>query len=122
MRRFVLPLIVLALGLTAASVAIGSGGSKLRLSSPASDQLTFSTKTLTAKAGRVTVVLHNLASDYDEHNIAIKGHGVNVKGKIVYGPTGISTVTATLKPGVYEFYCSVPGHEAGGMKGVLIVK
>jgi uncharacterized cupredoxin-like copper-binding protein len=28
----------------------------------------------------------------------------------------------TLKPGSYEFYCQVPGHEAAGMKGTLTVK
>ena len=35
---------------------------------------------------------------------------------------GTSTVTATLKPGTYTFYCSVDGHEAAGMKGTLTVK
>jgi uncharacterized cupredoxin-like copper-binding protein len=30
-------------------------------------------------------------------------------------------VTANLKPGTYEFYCSVPGHEQAGMKGTLTV-
>ena len=38
------------------------------------------------------------------------------------GQGGTSKVTANLKPGTYEFYCSVPGHEAGGMKGTLTVK
>jgi uncharacterized cupredoxin-like copper-binding protein len=27
-----------------------------------------------------------------------------------------------VKPGTYTFFCSVPGHEAGGMKGTLTVK
>jgi uncharacterized cupredoxin-like copper-binding protein len=27
-----------------------------------------------------------------------------------------------VKPGKYTFYCSVPGHEQGGMKGTLTVK
>jgi uncharacterized cupredoxin-like copper-binding protein len=26
-----------------------------------------------------------------------------------------------LPPGVYTFYCTVPGHEAAGMKGKLVV-
>ena len=55
------------------------------------------------------------------HNIAIKGNGVDVKGEIV-GSGATSTVTADLKPGAYTFYCSVPGHEAAGMKGTLTVK
>jgi mono/diheme cytochrome c family protein len=38
------------------------------------------------------------------------------------GTGGTSKVSANLKPGTYEFYCSVPGHEAGGMKGTLTVK
>jgi uncharacterized cupredoxin-like copper-binding protein len=31
-------------------------------------------------------------------------------------------VTVNLKPGTYTFFCSVPGHEQGGMKGTLVVK
>ena len=42
-------------------------------------------------------------------------------GKVVL-KGGASTVTATLRPGRYVFYCSVAGHEAGGMKGVLTVR
>jgi uncharacterized cupredoxin-like copper-binding protein len=34
---------------------------------------------------------------------------------------GTSSVTATVTPGKYIFYCSVPGHEQAGMKGVLTV-
>jgi uncharacterized cupredoxin-like copper-binding protein len=41
------------------------------------------------------------------------------------GPTvgmgSTSTVTVTLKPGKYTFYCPVPGHKAGGMMGTLTV-
>jgi plastocyanin len=55
-----------------------------------------------------------------EHNIAIKGNGVDVKGRVV-GQGGTSNINVQLKPGNYEFYCSVPGHEAGGMKGTLHV-
>ena len=55
------------------------------------------------------------------HNIAIKGGGASGAGKIV--PQGAtSTFTVSLKPGKYEFYCQVPGHEQAGMKGTLTVK
>ncbi len=55
------------------------------------------------------------------HDIAIQGGGVSKIGPIVSGG-GVSTVTATLAPGTYTFYCSVPGHEAAGMKGTITVK
>jgi uncharacterized cupredoxin-like copper-binding protein len=55
------------------------------------------------------------------HGVAIKGSGVSTVGKVV-GNGADSTVTTTLKPGTYEFYCPVPGHEQAGMKGTLTVK
>ena len=55
-----------------------------------------------------------------QHNIAVKGP-VKGAGPIV-GNGGDSTFQVTLKPGTYEFFCEVPGHEAGGMKGTLTVK
>ena len=55
-----------------------------------------------------------------EHNIAVRGEGLDEKGDVV-GRGEESTVTVELEPGEYEFYCSVPGHEAGGMKGTLTV-
>ena len=33
-----------------------------------------------------------------------------------------STATATLEAGTYEYYCPVPGHTEGGMKGELTVE
>jgi uncharacterized cupredoxin-like copper-binding protein len=69
-------------------------------------------------AGKVQLSMANPSQL--EHNIAIKGNGVNVKGPVV-GNGGTSNVNVQLKPGDYEFYCSVPGHEAGGMKGTLHV-
>ena len=57
---------------------------------------------------------------YAAYNWAIKGNGVSKKGAIV-GKGGTSKVVVALKPGKYTFYCSVPGHEVGGMKGTLTV-
>ena len=78
----------------------------------------YTTKALRAKAGVVAIAMKNFS--ILPHNVAIKGHGVNVKGKVV-PQGGTSTVTARLKPGRYEFYCTVPGHEAAGRKGTLTV-
>jgi plastocyanin len=81
--------------------------------------LAFEFGKATAKAGTVTLVMPNKASI--SHDISVKGNGINQNGPVV-GQGGTSKVTVTLKPGTYEFYCSVPGHEAGGMKGTLTVK
>ncbi len=81
-----------------------------------SGQLAYQAKSATAKAGKVTLRTKNDASV--PHNIAIKGDG---EGPVVQGGK-VSEVSANLKAGKYEFYCSVPGHEQAGMKGDLTVK
>ena len=96
-----------------------AGGSKLQLAADASGQLLFDKTSLTAKAGKVTIDMSNPAPV--PHGIAVKGNGVQQKGATVSQGSN-STVTVTLKPGKYEFYCPVAGHEAAGMKGTLTVK
>lgn len=73
----------------------------------------------TAKPGQVTLLSKNDSSV--PHDISLKGSGVNEQGPQVTGGK-VSQVAVTLKPGQYTFYCSVPGHEAAGMKGTLTVK
>ena len=81
--------------------------------------LKYAKKTLTAKAGKITLVMAN--PSVLPHNIAIKkGKRVIAKGRVV-PKGGVSRVVVTLKAGIYRFYCSVPGHEAGGMWGTLRV-
>jgi plastocyanin len=94
-------------------------GTPLQLSADPSGALKFDKTSLSAKAGKVTIDMKNPAPL--QHNISITGSGVNQMGKTV--STGqTSTVTATLKPGTYTFYCSVPGHRQAGMQGTLTVK
>jgi plastocyanin len=73
-----------------------------------------------ARATAGKVVLESKNAQPTEHNIAIDGHGVDAKGPVVANGA-VSKVTVSLKPGTYSFYCSVPGHRAGGMEGKLVV-
>jgi plastocyanin len=82
-------------------------------------QLKFLALKASAQPGKVTIKMLNKSSV--SHDIAIQGNGVQQVGPIV-SAGGTSTVNANLKPGTYTFYCSVPGHEAAGMKGTLTVK
>ena len=84
------------------------------------DALKFSVKKLTAPAGPVQLRLLNKSDR--SHDIALKGRklAAPVKGKKV-GKGKASKVTVTLKPGTYTYYCTVFGHEKGGMKGTLTV-
>ena len=99
--------------------AAGGGGSELRADADPSGQLKFTVDELEGKAGEITITMDN-PSDLP-HAVAIQGNGVDEQGETVE-KGGTSTVTADLKPGEYEFYCPVPGHEEGGMKGTLTVK
>ncbi len=94
------------------------GATSLSLSSDKT-ALKFDKSTLSAKAGKVTIAMKNPSAL--QHDVAIEGNGVDVTGKVV-GQGGTSTVSATLKPGTYTFYCSVDGHKQAGMEGKLTVK
>jgi uncharacterized cupredoxin-like copper-binding protein len=91
----------------------------LKLDADPSGQLKFTKSTLNAKSGQVTIKMTNPAPL--PHSIGVKGNGVQQTGATV-GKGGVSTVTVNLKPGKYEFYCPVDGHEAAGMKGTLTIK
>ena len=111
---------LVAVVLTAAAVLVAQalGATTLTVSADKA-ALKFNKTFLKAPAGTVTLVMSNPAPL--PHNIALKGKGIKtVLGKIVL-KGGTSTVKATLKKGTYTFFCSVPGHEAAGMKGTLKV-
>lgn len=83
-------------------------------------ELAFDRRRLRAPAGRVRLVFRN-RSDL-AHNVAVRGRGLARPrvGRIV-GRGGVSRVSAVLRPGRYTYYCTVFGHEAGGMRGTLVV-
>lgn len=102
----------------AATSTPAASGSTLSLAADPS-ALKFDKSALSASAGKVTIDMKNPSAL--QHNIAIDGNGVDAQGKIV-GQGGTSTVSATLKPGTYTFYCAVDGHRQAGMEGKLTVK
>jgi plastocyanin len=106
---------------TTTEAAPSGGGGETQLTNDADPggQLKFEKDTLEAPAGEVTITMNN-PSDLP-HAIEIEGNGVEEEGETV-DKGGKSVVTAELKPGEYQFYCPVPGHEEGGMKGTLTVK
>jgi plastocyanin len=92
----------------------------LLLSADPTGQLRFDKSTLAAPAGHVRITMNNPAPV--PHNISLQGPGgIDQHGATVQ-KGGASEVEATLKPGTYTYYCSVPGHRQAGMQGTLTVK
>jgi mono/diheme cytochrome c family protein len=97
---------------------VAAKGGTLTIPADPTGALAFTSDKATAPPGAAKFVMPNKSPI--QHNIALKGP-VTGSGPVV-GSGGTSSFTATLKPGSYEFYCAVPGHEAAGMKGTLTVK
>ena len=91
----------------------------------------FDTQRLTAKAGKVTIELHNDSGL--GHNVRVhtgkccfKPGYKDLGGTAVIGATSSDkrdTIRATLdlKPGTYTFLCSIAGHFQAGQRGTLVV-
>jgi len=90
----------------------------LKLAANPAGQLAYNTKTLSAKAGTVTIEMANMSPV--EHNVTI-AQGTKVLGATPTFKGGTKTVTLSLKAGTYTFYCSVPGHRQAGMEGTLTI-
>ncbi len=90
----------------------------LKLAANPAGQLSYNTKTLSAKAGTVTIVMANMSPV--EHNVTV-AQGSKVLGATPTFTGATRTLSLKLKPGKYTFYCSVPGHRQAGMEGTLNV-
>jgi len=83
-------------------------------------ELKYDTKRLTVNAGKVSIVFTNMSPL--EHNVTLESSGGHVLGHTPTFHGGTKTLSLNLKPGVYKFFCSVPGHRQAGMEGELVVK
>jgi plastocyanin len=90
----------------------------LKLAANPEGNLSYNTKTLSAKPGTVTITMENMSPV--EHNVTVAS-GTTVLGATPTFAGGARTITLKLKPGTYTFYCSVPGHRQAGMEGTLTV-
>jgi plastocyanin len=106
-------------GMDETADAGGGGGQTLKLSADPGGALKFDKSSLTAKAGKVTIVMDN-PSDLP-HAVEIEGNGVEVAGDTVM-KGGVSKASADLKAGEYEYYCPVGNHKDAGMEGTLTVQ
>jgi plastocyanin len=76
----------------------------------------YSTTSLTAPKGQVTVVLTN--HDLFWHTFTIDELDVDLEAPL----GGTREVTFTAAAGSYRFYCRVPAHAAAGMRGTLPIR
>ncbi len=95
-----------------------AGATTVSLAANPEGQLSYNTTKLSAKAGKVTIEMANMSPV--EHNVTI-AQGSKVLGATPTFAGGKKSVTVTLAPGTYTFYCSVPGHRQAGMEGTLTV-
>lgn len=97
----------------------GPGGRQvINIAADPSGALKFNKSSLSAKAGKVTIIMAN-PSDLP-HAVEVEGNGIEIKGQTV-NKGGTSKASGDLKPGSYEFYCPVDSHKQAGMKGTLTV-
>ncbi|HEX4483421.1 MAG TPA: plastocyanin/azurin family copper-binding protein [Solirubrobacteraceae bacterium] len=97
-----------------------SSASTVSLEANPEGQLEYNTKSLSAKAGKVTVDFKNMSSLM--HNVTVESSSGAQVGATPTFSGSSKSVTLNLKPGTYKFFCSVPGHRQAGMEGTLTVK
>lgn len=108
------------IGLVLVTGCSGGGGGGAASVTVKMSEFKFEPAQITAKAGQpIKVSAQNTGTV--AHNIIVKGIDKAVSTKIAPGQTGMLEFTPPAA-GSFEIICDEPGHEAGGMKGTLIVQ
>ena len=100
--------------------AAAGGGSTVDISTPSGSDLAFDQKTVSAKAGSVTIDFDN--KEALSHDVKVEDSSGQELGGTDLVSSGTATATVDLQAGTYTFFCSVPGHREAGMQGTLTVK
>jgi plastocyanin len=107
-----------ASGSEAKAAAKGPGGTLQLAANPT--ELAYDKTSLTSKPGKVTIDFDNPSTI--EHDVAIEGpEGKEIATSSLVAK-GKTSVSASLPPGTYHYFCTVPGHREAGMEGTLVVK
>ena len=93
--------------------------SELDLTADPGGVAAYDKKDGTVKAGTVTIKFTN-ESPLD-HNVAV-AQGARELGRSDTIKGSETALRVDLRPGKYEFYCTVDGHRAAGMEGTLTVQ
>ena len=114
-----LVILIAIVSLVAAMSAFGGSSStdvttlSVTLGKPSELKITISKKTIGKGATTFKVTNKGALS----HDFKIAG-----KRTVLLKPGKIVTLKVTLKAGKYVYLCTVPGHAAAGMKGILTAK
>jgi plastocyanin len=99
----------------------GGGGSTVKLAADPT-QIAYTTDSLKAKAGNLTIDFNN-PNPAIPHDVCVDSSSGGQLGCSDQVTNGSSTLALdNLKPGKYTFFCSVDAHEQAGMKGTLAVQ
>jgi plastocyanin len=103
--------------------ACGGGGSGTSVDTSGADlvvvgkEYKFDKPQYTVKAGQIKIAFTDKGTL--SHDLVIEGIPAS---KIVEGPGQTKTKTVSVPAGTYKLYCDLSGHEALGMKSVLVVQ
>jgi plastocyanin len=107
---------------TSTPTSSSNAGQTLSLAANPEGELKYDKTFLTANPGKITIDFTNMSPL--DHNVTLEDAEQHL---VPHGYTGTfhggtKSMTVNLQPGVYKFFCSVPGHRMAGMEGELVVK
>jgi uncharacterized cupredoxin-like copper-binding protein len=129
-RLFTLGALTAVLAIFAAVPAFAGAATKattVNVSINAAKEFSFTVSPKAVKAGAVTFKITNKGNLPHDFKICASNKGGTANacaGKVtaqINPAGGTATLSVNLKAGSYEYLCTVSGHAAAGMKGVLKV-
>ena len=105
---------------SAAAPAPGTASGSLSLEANREGQLEYDTRSLSTKAGNVSIAFTNISPV--GHNMTIESSAGAIVGATPTFQGGSKTLTVALKRGTYKYFCSVPGHRTAGMEGTITAR
>jgi plastocyanin len=94
-----------------------TGGGTVKIEADPNGAIAYTTTSVKAPAGEVTIEFDNPASL--SHDVVVEDADGNELARTDVITGGSTSTTAQLDPGEYTFFCSVDAHRAAGMEGKL---